>query len=334
MNTKSIYFINTSYLNRSTHVWKCSIKENGITFVGATKISGRPINRYAMNEFNDVLRMGVTDVFPMGATNSDPNLVGTTQIAAPLTLLATNKVYCLAEENGVFTLIGESKGIAPGENLHSARFIGTRGYMVTFKKVDPFFTIDMADPKSPKVIGELKIPGFSDYLHPIGENHILALGKDTEDMGSFAWFQGIQLSIFDVSDFENPKQVHKEVIGVRGTDSEARFNPKAFNYWDEKKLLALPIDLYEGENDGPNFGTYSFSGIYVYEIDTQLGFKQLGRIPLDGKKYWHWWKRSNDIEYNRGVFIDDEIYGVSNKSIKRSAIDNIDPETIEHLSLE
>ena len=137
----------------------------------------------------------------------------------------------LGEEDGELVIFGRLEGIAPGEQIYSARFIGSRGFLVTFKKVDPLFTFDLTDPADPQVVGELKVPGYSDYIHPLGENHLLTIGKYAVEDGDMVWYQGVQISVFDVTDFADPVQVDVEIVGDRGTESEALENPHAFNYF-------------------------------------------------------------------------------------------------------
>ncbi|MFH1234510.1 MAG: beta-propeller domain-containing protein, partial [Candidatus Diapherotrites archaeon] len=163
-------------------------------------------------------------------------------------------------------------------------------YMVTFKKVDPLFVIDLSEPTNPKVLGKLKIPGYSDYLHPIDETHILGLGKDTIEStyGDFAWYQGIKMAVFDVSDPENPKEMYKTVIGDRGTDSYALQDHKAFLFDKEKELLVIPITLAEipeeqkketeQEMRSPAYGEQVFQGAFVFNVSLENGISEKGRI--------------------------------------------------------
>ncbi|NIP67558.1 hypothetical protein GWM83_02345, partial [Candidatus Bathyarchaeota archaeon] len=114
--------------------------------------------------------------------------------------------------------MGRLEDLAPGEKIYSARFMGDRGYLVTFRKVDPLFVLDLSQPTNPKVLGKLKIPGYSDYLHPYDENHIIGVGKETvaAEQGDFAWYQGVKISLFDVTDVEDPREIDKYEIGDRG----------------------------------------------------------------------------------------------------------------------
>ena len=154
----------------------------------------------------------------------------------------TNNVYVL---NQNLTVVGKLEGIGQGENLHAVRFMGDRGYMVTFIKTDPLFVIDLSQPQNPKVLGELQIPGYSDYLHPYDATHLIGVGKDAVAavQGNFAWYQGLKLALFDVSDVNNPVQVANYVIGDRGTASAVLNDPKAFLFDKSKDLLVIPVNL-------------------------------------------------------------------------------------------
>jgi hypothetical protein len=187
--------------------------------------------------------------------------------------------------------------------------------------VDPLFTLDLADPCNPKVVGKLKVPGYSNYIHILDENHLLTIGKDADDVGDFAWYQGVQLSIFDVTNFAEPNLMHHEIIGSRGTNSEALNNHKAFNFFAPKALLAVPIDLYEGATGGPTYGTWTFSGLFVYRVTVEEGFQPLGRISTrlesatEPSRFYYY-----SSNWTRGVFIDDNVYAVTDELIRSAAV--------------
>ena len=153
-----------------------------------------------------------------------------------------------------------------------------RDSFLAAKKADPLIALDLSDPSHPEVAGELEVPGFSTYLHPVDQTHLLAVGKDAEDMGSFAWFQGLQLSLFDVSDLSHPVQVDKVIIGSRGTDSEALHDPKALTYDSRLGLLAVPVTLYQGGTGGSDYGDFSSVGLYVYRVRPDQGFDLAGVV--------------------------------------------------------
>ncbi len=201
-----------------------------------------------------------------------------------------NNIYVLDER---LERVGTLEGLAPGERIYSARFMGSRAYMVTFRNVDPLYVIDLREPTKPTVLGELKIPGYSDYLHPYDENHLIGFGKETIELPSKGWgpdetmafYQGMKIALFDVSDVNNPKEKFKEIIGDRGTHSELLYNHKALLFSKEKNLMAFPVDLMEikGKEEVltegfPAYGQFSYQGAYIYGIDLQKGFQLRGRI--------------------------------------------------------
>jgi len=292
-----------------TAVHKLDISGVTVTSAGSGHIPGKILNQFSLGEYEGILRVATT-------TGTESWWGGNGE--------QSTNVYCLQTIDNQLKIIGSLEGLAPGEFLYSARFIGPRGFLVTFVKVDPLFTIDLSDPSDPKLAGELKVPGYSDYIHPLGEKYLLTIGKDTMEQFGTAWYQGIQLSIFDVSDFSDPKLLHKELIGDRGTDSEALYHHKAFTFWDENGLLAIPIDLYEHSQEpeyASKYGSYTFSGLYVYKATASMGFEYLGRIAT-----------SNSYDWTRGVFINNSIYAVKPEAVASANIDDIES-SIHILSL-
>ena len=171
--------------------------------------------------------------------------------------------------------IGSLTHIAEQEKIYSTRFIGDRLYMVTFKRIDPFFVIDLSTPSSPKILGKLKIPGYSDYLHPYDKNHIIGVGKETaaNEWGGVST-KGLKLALFDVSDVEHPKQIDKVEIGDSGTDSAALSDHRAFLFDKNKNLLVIParvvktIDVPEKFSGGQQRIWY---GAYVFGVTPESG---------------------------------------------------------------
>ena len=189
-----------------------------------------------------------------------------------------NYVTVLKNEGAALKIVGKVDDIAPGEDIKAVRFVGDRGYVVTFKKIDPLFVLDMSDPEDPVVTGELKVPGFSTYLHLLDREHLIGLGKDGDDQGAFAWFQGLKLSLFDVADSSTPKEDSSVTIGSRGTMSPAFDDHLAFTFDRETGLLALPLTLCEGTKGGSKVGSFSYNGVQVYNISANGGISMVGEI--------------------------------------------------------
>jgi hypothetical protein len=230
--------------------------------------------------------------------------------------------------------------IAPTEDIRSVRFNGDTGFIVTFKKTDPLFVLDLSRPDDPVITAALKIPGYSTYMHLMDETHLLTMGYDADDQGSFAWFQGVQLQVFDVGDLRNPMLTHKEVIGTRGSSSEAAVNHLAFNYFASRDLLAIPMTICEesdlSRGSGGTFGDLmTFSGLLVYRVTAEEGFTALGgvphREPESEATYFGgcngWWTDAESV-VKRSIFMsdagDDFVFSVASDLINVSSLDDLE----------
>ncbi len=303
--TDTKYDYETGAQHEDTIIHKLAFTETGSDYVASGIVPGLPLNQYSLGEFEGNLRI---------ATN-----INSFTFASSTT---SNSVYVLGESGTTLAVLGKIENIASGEQIYAARFIGERGFLVTFRRIDPLFTLDLSDPTNPRVAGKLKVPGYSDHIQLLDENHLLTIGKDAQDNGSFAWVQGVQLSIFDVTDLANPQLLHKETIGGRGTSSDANYNPKAFNYFAAMNALAFPIDLYSGDTTGPEYGDHSFTGLYVYRVTVAGGFEFLGRIETsegqtnDGCYFGYY-------GYTRGVFIGNNVYSVTQNDVRAASLDDV-----------
>jgi hypothetical protein len=227
---------------------------------------------------------------------------------------------------------GSVTKIAPGETIYSVRFMGNRAYMVTFKQVDPFFVIDLKDPRNPKILGNLKIPGFSNYLHPYDENHVIGFGKDVDesidadkvhstDAIYYTAVQGLKIALFDVTDVSNPKQKAVEVIGDRGTDSPLLTDHKALLFEKDRNLMAFPVLVTKRPDGSPKSadGNPVFQGAYVYDVTT-AGFKLRGKIThydtsdefMKAGSYWY----GGDRDIQRIVRIGSQLLTISDTQVR------------------
>lgn len=215
----------------------------------------------------------------------------------------------------------------PGEQLYASRFVGNRGYFVTFRATDPLYVVDLSNPADPKIAGELEIDGYSDYLHPVSDRLMLGLGKDAiaDDGGDFrgAWFQGVKLALFDISDPSNPREVDTVTIGERGSESSALRTHKAFTFMPGSNgnppRLALDMqvnDTPDQYNNGSPSDWYRWtsSGAYLFEIDEGAtpAIRQTGnmtmRYPDPGQGYYY----NGDSDSNeRTIIADDSLYYIS-----------------------
>ncbi|GED29693.1 beta-propeller domain-containing protein [Brevibacillus centrosporus] len=288
-------------LKSDTTVYRFGMADGLLTYSGKGTVPGRILNQFSLDEHDGYLRIATT-TGDMWRTDENTS---------------KNNLYVLDQKLQTY---GKLEGIAPGERIFSVRFIGNRAYMVTFKKVDPLFVIDLAKPSSPSILGALKIPGYSDYLHPYDENHIIGFGKDAESDKDMAFYQGMKIALFDVTDVKHPKEQYKTVIGDRGTDSELLANHKALLFSKEKELLAFPVTVMEwtaeqkAQNDIHAYGQFAFQGAYVYQLNLKSGFTLQSKITHlsdeEMKKSGDgWYNSQNNI--NRILTINDTLYTVS-----------------------
>jgi inhibitor of cysteine peptidase len=302
----------------TTAIYRISINKNELTFEANGNVTGNVLNQYSMDEYNGYFRI---------ATNS------WTSGALRTTETQQNNVYTLDMNLNV---VGKLENLASGENLHAARFMGDKCYLVTFQKTDPLFVIDLSEPANPTVLGNLTIPGYSDYLHPYDEIHLIGIGKDTVEasQGSFAWYQGLKLSLFDVSNVNNPQQVANYIIGDRGTDSPVLTDPKAFLFDKATGLLVIPVEVAQVDRattpPGPNaYGVPIWQGAYVFKLTLKDGFTLKGTVtqiqnPIDPKDYNSYWQNSN-LFINRALYIGNTLYTISESKVKLNALDTLAP---------
>lgn len=298
-----------------TLVYKFSLDKGKVTYLNKGEVPGTLLNQFSMDENQEHLRIATTTGSTWGSGRN----------------MSQNNVYVLDES---MSIVGKIENIAPGERIYSTRFMGNRAYMVTFKDTDPLFVLDLTNPSQPKILGALKIPGYSDYLHPYDEHHLIGFGKDTVEVGNKnvpgevsstqAYYQGMKLAVFDVSDVHNPREMYKEIIGDRGTDSELLRNHKALLFDKEKELLAFPVNVMEvsEEQKGEKawaYGQFTFQGAYVYQLNLQDGFKLKGRITHLNeedmlKSGYRSYNQENEVK--RILYIDDTLYTLSEGMVK------------------
>jgi inhibitor of cysteine peptidase len=215
--------------------------------------------------------------------------------------------------------------------------MGDRGYLVTFEMIDPLFVIDLSDPYNPGVLGQLKITGYSNYLHPYDENHLIGIGKeaveaDTEK-GNFAWYQGLKIALFDVSDVNNPVEISNYVIGDRGTDSPALWDQKAFLFDKSRNLMVIPVLVAEiDESQYPDgvpsdaYGEPVWQGAYIFHVSLDGGISLEGRIThieniADPELQYYYYYSPFSVE--RSLYIGDVLYTISQAKIKMNNLEDL-----------
>lgn len=293
----------------TTVIHKIGIKNGAITYQAKGEVPGTLHNQFSMDEYKENLRVATT------------SSVYTPRFGQ----YTYNNVYVLDKD---MATIGELTHIAEQETIYSTRFIGDRLYMVTFKRIDPFFVIDLSSPRSPKVLGELKIPGYSDYLHPYDATHIIGIGKETttSDWGGVS-VSGVKLALFDVSDVTNPKLLDKVQIGDAGSDSAALTDHHAFLFDKAKNLLVIPVravindpviqeDYYSSR---PNV----WYGAYVFGLTPQTGFTLRGTVQHGAGDSGYYSYGSSASEVRRSLYIGDVLYTMSSRQILANSLGDI-----------
>jgi inhibitor of cysteine peptidase len=298
-----------------TNIYKFKIEEGKFEFVAKGQVKGTVLNQFSMDENNEYFRVATT-TNPIWNFNGE----GTTK----------NNVYILDKE---LKLSGKLEDIAMGERIYSVRFVGEKGYVVTFKNIDPLFVIDLKDVRNPTILGELKIPGFSSYIQPYDEKHLIGIGMDTQEVDGRVTTKGVKLSLFDVTDYKNPKEKFSTVIGDAGTHSEVLNNHKALLFSKEKNILAFPISVVKNQEDSENkwiYGKEVFQGAYVYNVDLENGFKLRGELTHLSPKDFN--NDNYESIYNRNVqrilYINDSLYTISNDVIMANDFNDLSMKNI------
>lgn len=292
----------------ATAIYRFAIQDDQIRYVGTGEVAGHLLNQFSMDESGGDIRVATT-VQGYGSSGSHEY----------------NNVYVL--DTGMKT-VGSLKYIAPDEQIYSTRFIGDRLYMVTFKRIDPLFVIDLSDPANPGILGELKIPGYSDYLHPYDKNLLIGVGKETEsnDWGEVST-SGLKLALFDVSDVSHPREVDHVEIGEAGSDSEALRDHKAFLFSKEKDLLVIPVREVRKDPLKGEYSPYSqtvWQGAYAFSLSPEKGFTLRGKIThSDEDTSGYYWGSPDAVK--RSLYIGDVLYTLSSDEIIATSLPTMNP---------
>ncbi|MEW6592686.1 MAG: beta-propeller domain-containing protein [Candidatus Hadarchaeota archaeon] len=284
VSSSNIYMVRYNWSTAKTGIYKITVSEGEVRYGCYGEVPGHVLNRFSMDEYQRYFRIATTTGDTWNRTSK-------------------NNVYIL---DGSLNLVGKLENIAPGERIYSARFIGTKAYMVTFRQVDPFFVVDLSDSRNPRVLGELKIPGYSDYLYPYDENHVIGIGRDI----------GVKISLFDVSDAQNPQEVSKFEAGGRRTDSYALQNHKALLFSRRNNLLVIPI------------GDYWSQDAYVFRISAENGIELKGTIthkennamPENEIYTCSRWRYDSSRSIMRSLYIGDALYTISEGMMKINSL--------------
>lgn len=298
------------YTNSKIAIYKFELDDSNVVLKAKTEVKGYLNNQFSMDEYEGNLRIAVT-------VDSRSNLID--ELVENFTDYyveekTENRLYVLDEN---LEEIGRIDNIAVGEKIYAVRFIEKVAYVVTFEQVDPLFVIDLSNPRKPEIKGELKIPGYSSYLHPYDENHIIGIGYNTKDNGyGGVTNTNMKMSMFDVSDLNSPKEMFSIDIGKDWSYSDLLHDHKALFFKKADDLIGLPYSTYAyGENNYWNFE--------IFHIDLENGFERY-------YNFTH--KNDNRTNIKRMIYIEDIVYGLAEQKIM--AYDLNTGELLHELDLE
>ena len=297
----------------TTHIHRFDIgAPDGASYEASGSVDGFLLNQFAMSEHEGYLRVASTDLPAWGwwQNNDRPSM---------------SRVDVMERDGQELRIVGSVGGLGANEQIFAVRFLGDTGYVVTFRRTDPLYTIDLSDPTNPVVLGELKILGYSAYLHPIGDGLLLGVGQDADDEGRI---KGTQVSVFDVSDLANPVRTHQFSL-PENSSSEVEYNHKAFLYWEPTGMVVLPFGWWSYDEET---GTQdAFHGVLVLEvrsdgieergtIEHRYGVEDSGRStgPDDLEFYF-----PEYVPIRRSLMIGDTLFSLSEAGLKGSSMESL-----------
>ena len=285
-----------------TSIYRISVNKDALAFETKGSVAGYVLNQYSMDEYNGNFRL---------ATTSQKQQ-------------SSNNVYILSMN---LTVVGKLENLAITERIYSARFMGNKAYIVTFRQTDPFYVIDLSNPSQPRVAGELKIPGYSSYLHMYDENHVVGLGMENST---------VKLSLFDVTNVNSPTEIARYIVQGDYTSSDALYEPKAFMFDKTKELLVIPVSITQYGLIGggsivppsdkeigiaPLQGGY-WQGAYVFKL-TLSGFEIQGGITHQENTSQQYYYGDYNQNVNRALFVGNTLYTISNEKVKLNSLTNL-----------
>ncbi len=307
VSANNIYIVSPTWSSenqQTTNIYRVNINQATLEAQAKGSVWGNPINQYAMDEYNGNFRIATTMWFTDNATTSDGAVFKVSR--------QMNNIYVL---NADLNVIGKLEGFKMDERIYSVRFAESKCYVVTFKQIDPFFVIDMSNPAAPKVAGELKIPGYSSYLYPIDENHIIGLGKENSTL---------KLSLFDVTNVNAPAEIAKYIVEAQYSDSVALYNPHAFVFDAQRQLLIIPVSINDGKIiplieratiDGTtSIEADNWQGVYIFNVNSANGFTLKGSVAqVEG---------DGNLWIQRALYIGNTLYTISDSRVQLNSLDN------------
>ena len=282
-----------------------------VKYVNSGEIEGMVGDQFWMSEYDGHLRVVSSPIY--WGNSPDGHTLSVYDVNTP----------------SLMKLTGSVSGFGKDERVYSSRMFGKKGFVVSFRNTDPLFSFDLSDPNAPKLAGKLEIPGYSSYIHPVGENHLLTIGEDGDENGRLT---GIQLQLFDVTDLAHPVQKYKTVIAQDISEddyssygwSEAMYDHHAMNYHEKSGLLAVPINI----SSWTAYNYHHFSGMLIYKITPDTDFELIGGVDhadlVNNERYW-WTNLDRARFYFKDAGVYDKnayVYTISGKGIKVNDANN------------
>ena len=262
------------------------------TYEASGEVPGYLLNQYSLSEHGGDLRV---------ASTADPVWWQGRQQGS-----SQSQVTVLRRDGATLAPVGRVSGLGQGQRIYSVRFIGDVGYVVTFRQVDPLYTIDLSNPSAPKVLGELELLGYSAYLHPIADDLLLGVGQDATPEGRT---KGVQVSLFGVGDPAHPRLLAQHALGA-ASSSQVEFDSHAFLYWAPRQLVVLPVQVYDAGASGSSPG---FAGAVALTVASS-GIAEAGRVAHDPTAGYV-------PPISRSIVIGDQLLTVSDGGVLASALD-------------
>jgi hypothetical protein len=282
---------------------------SSVTYQGSGVVNGSPQSQYSFDEWNGSLRVA-TQLAHRVANPADGPFGD---------VVTSSQVSVLTLDGGTLVTSGASAPVAIGDTLFASRFVSSRGFLVAAREVDPLLTFDLSDPANPKEVAELQVSGFSSFLYPIDDTHLLAIGMQTtsDDESS-----QLQLTLFDVTDLSSPRVQSQVLVGQGWASSQALWDPKALTWFADKQLLALPFVDWEPSPDWSGF----ISDLRLFHVDTDAGITAVGSLSMadvyesTGDQEWsYYWSPL----VTRSILADDAVYAISNAGIRSALVPSL-----------
>jgi uncharacterized secreted protein with C-terminal beta-propeller domain len=271
----------------TTEVHRFDLVDDGARYAVSGSVPGRLLNQWAMSEHDGDLRIATTE----GGFPGDER--------------THSSVRILRERGDRLRTIGQVDDLGRGEQIYAVRYVGDIGFVVTFRQVDPLYTLDLSDPRDPRLLGELKVPGYSSYLHPVDDDHLLGVGQNADADGRTT---GVQVSLFDVADLAQPSRVAHAALG-RNTMTDVEYDHRAFLYWPQERMAVLPLAGWQPDGR---------IGAVVLGVDPDEGVVERGFIE-------HPAHEGMPPPVQRAFVVDDRIVTITYAGVLASDLTTLEP---------